>query len=65
VQTLFIEAGTSYLRKGWPILRKPAFPLIYRVRLGPRLRVKGRSDEFARRLESVYVSALAEGGGPG
>lgn len=65
VQTLFIETKASYLRKGWPILRKPAFPLVYRVRLGPRLRVNGRADEFARRLEGVYVSALAEGGGPG
>lgn len=59
VQTVFIEAATPYLRKGWPLLRKPRFPLVYRVRLGPRLTVGGGTDAFARDLERLYRGELA------
>ena len=37
VQTVFIETNSKFLGKGWPLYRKPAFPLIYRVRLGQLL----------------------------
>ncbi|CAO3358417.1 FIG018329: 1-acyl-sn-glycerol-3-phosphate acyltransferase [Azospirillum palustre] len=36
VQTVFIEANTNFLGKGWPLFRKPEFPLVYTVRLGRR-----------------------------
>lgn len=61
VQTVFIEAETAYLRKGWTLLRKPSFPLVYRVHLGPVLAVKGGADAFARTLETLYRSALERG----
>jgi len=62
VQVVLIDADTPYLRKGWSILRKPPFPLRYRVRLGPRLRVEGGADEFARALERLYRAGLARDG---
>ena len=34
VQTVFIETNSRFLGKGWPLFRKPVFPLVYRVRLG-------------------------------
>ncbi len=58
VQALFIESNTPYLRKGWPLWRRPKFPLIYRVTLGPRLPVRGRAEEFARDLQSVFAERL-------
>lgn len=64
VQVVLIEADTPYLRKGWSILRKPPFPLRYRVRLGPRLAVGGRTHEFARDLERLYAAELARDGRP-
>ncbi len=63
VQTIFIESETPYLRKGWTLLRKPRFPLIYRVHLGPRLLVEGGADAFARTLEALYRAELGRSGG--
>ena len=34
IQTVFIETDNPFLSKGWPLLKKPTFPLVYRVRLG-------------------------------
>lgn len=59
VQTLFIEADTGYLRKGWPILRKPPLPLVYRVRLGQRFTADGPLDAVVARLEAYYAAELA------
>lgn len=36
VQTLIIETDSAYLSKGWPLFRRPAMPIHYRVRLGQR-----------------------------
>jgi 1-acyl-sn-glycerol-3-phosphate acyltransferase len=63
VQAVLIESETPYLRKGWTLLRKPSFPLVYRVRLGPRLLVEGGTDAFARTLEAFYRAELGRGGG--
>jgi len=58
VQALFIESNSPYLAKGWPLWRRPQFPLDYRVRLGPRLQVTGRAEEFARDLRGVFAQRL-------
>lgn len=58
VQALFIESNSPYLRKGWPLWRRPEFPLDYRVTLGPRLQVQGRAEEFALDLRSTFVKRL-------
>lgn len=58
VQALFIESNSPYLRKGWPLWRRPEFPLIYRVTLGPRMAVRGRADEFALELQSLFAKHL-------
>ena len=36
VQTVIIDTDSPYLSKGWPLLRKPALPITYRIRLGRR-----------------------------
>ena len=61
IQTVFIEANTSFLGKGWPLLRKPAFPLAYRVRLGERFEVTGDVKAFVADLEDYYRQTLAAG----
>lgn len=59
IQTVFIETDSLYLRKGWPLLKKPAFPLQYRVRLGRRYTVEGDVTHFMRELEHYYREELA------
>ncbi|MFN3397189.1 MAG: lysophospholipid acyltransferase family protein [Sulfurimicrobium sp.] len=54
VQTVFIETNSPFLGKGWPLLKKPDFPLVYRVRLGQRFEVKGEVKTFITKLEQYF-----------
>ncbi len=61
VQTVFIETNSRFLGKGWPILKKPHLPLVYRARLGKRFEVTGDVKPFVARLESYYRTSLEAG----
>ncbi|MCR0984009.1 lysophospholipid acyltransferase family protein [Roseomonas populi] len=58
VQPVVIESNTRYLGKGWPIWRRPAFPLRYRVRLGERVVVAGGAEAFAEGLRRQIAAEL-------
>jgi len=58
IQTVFIEGNSRFLGKGWPLLRKPAFPLIYRVRLGPSVAIDGDLRDCVAALEDLYRREL-------
>src|SRR5262249_18827198 len=58
VQTVFIETEDAFLGKGWPLFRKPHFPLVYRIRLGRRFNVTGDVKAFMRELEDYYRQEL-------
>ncbi|MES1980933.1 MAG: lysophospholipid acyltransferase family protein [Pseudomonadota bacterium] len=60
VQTVFIEASSPFLGKGWSLRDKPEFPLVYRVRLGDRFEVDGEIKVFVRELERYYREQLAQ-----
>ncbi len=59
IQTVFLEGSFPYLGKGWPLLRKPRFPLIYRARLGKRFSPKGTPHQLREALESYYRQELS------
>jgi len=59
VQTLIIETDSPYLRKGWPLLRRPALPITYRVRLGRRFEPPQDVRAFMAELEAYYAAELA------
>jgi 1-acyl-sn-glycerol-3-phosphate acyltransferase len=61
VQTVLIEADSPYLRKGWPLLRQPSLPLVFRVRLGERFDPTVDPDSFAERLENYFRTELTPG----
>ncbi len=61
IQTVFIETNSLFLSKGWPLFRKPAFPLIYRARLGRRFEVKGNVKALVAEMECYYRETLAAG----
>ena len=54
IQTAFIEASSPFLGKHWPLLKKPEFPLVYRVRLGERFQPGGDVKKFVADLEDYY-----------
>lgn len=58
-QTVFIETNSAFLCKGWPLLRKPDFPLFYRARLGARLAAKSEVKAFVSKLEIYYREELS------
>jgi 1-acyl-sn-glycerol-3-phosphate acyltransferase len=58
VQTVFLEASSPYLSKGWPLVRRPAFPLHYRARLGRRFTVDGPAERFCNTLEAYMRTEL-------
>lgn len=58
VQTVFIETDSPFLGKGWPILKKPAFPLSYRAKLGRRFEVDGQVKTFVAEMEGYYRETL-------
>jgi 1-acyl-sn-glycerol-3-phosphate acyltransferase len=60
VQTVFIEADSPFLGKGWPLTRRPQLPLRYRVRLGRRFDPPRDLQAFVRELEQYYAAELAE-----
>lgn len=64
VQTIFIEADSAFLGKGWPLLRRPALPLRYRVRLGRRFEPPRDLHAFMRELELYYARELAAQAAP-
>ena len=61
VQTVFIETNSLFLSKGWPLFRKPVFPLIYRARLGRRFEVKGDVKALVSGLECYFRDSLVAG----
>ena len=61
VQTVLLETNSPYLSKGWPLVRRPSFPLVYRARLGRRFPVEGPADPFCTALEAYVRAELDRG----
>jgi len=60
IQTVFIETDSPFLGKGWPLLKKARFPLVYRARLGRRFTVEGDVKTFMHQLEEYFRGELAD-----
>jgi 1-acyl-sn-glycerol-3-phosphate acyltransferase len=59
VQVAIIETDSPYLRKGWPLFRRPNLPITYRVRLGRRFAPPTDVNSFMTELEREYTQQLA------
>ena len=58
IQTVFIESDTPFLGKGWPLWRKPAMPMHFRVRLGRRFDPPDNTRTFTAQLEHYFAEEL-------
>ncbi len=59
VQTIFIESNTEFLGKRWPTLKKPTFPLHYRVTLGKRFDPPCNEPQDGKILSNkIFVAEL-------
>lgn len=60
VQTVLIETASPYLTKGWPLFRRPAMPIHYRVRLGKRFDPPANPDALTSELERYLTETLRD-----
>ena len=62
VYPIFIRSNTRFLQKGWPLWRRPVFPITIRFDLGePLLPQPGESSQaFTDRLAKVYEQELSK-----
>jgi 1-acyl-sn-glycerol-3-phosphate acyltransferase len=58
VQTLVIDTDSPYLSKGWPLFKRPALPITYRIRLGRRFDPPTDVARFTEELDQYYRGAL-------
>ena len=59
IQTVIIETTSPYLGKGWPIWRAPAFPVVFRARLGERFEPEANHQGLLKRLEAYFAAELS------
>jgi len=62
VQTVIITAHSNHLGKGQPLLKKPAFPLRYSLRLGRRFQPEPGEDakKFGGAVENYFRETLLQ-----
>ncbi len=62
VYPIFIRSNTRFLQKGWPLWRRPVFPITIRFDLGePLVPQPGESSQaFTDRLAKVYEQELSK-----
>ncbi len=62
VYPIFIRSNTRFLQKGWPLWRRPVFPIQLRIDIGePLIPEPGESSQaFTRRLAAVYEHELSK-----
>lgn len=61
VRPVFIRSNTRFLEKGWPLWKKPEFPIRLSFELGdPVIPEEGESaHEFTKRLEGIFEQNLS------
>ncbi|MDD5140185.1 MAG: lysophospholipid acyltransferase family protein [Verrucomicrobiales bacterium] len=64
VQTVIITADSNCLGKGWPLFKKPAFPVRYSLRLGERFQPEPGEDakHFGGTVENYFQKTLSSPG---
>lgn len=62
VYPIFIRSDSRFAQKGWPLWRRPVFPIHMRIELGqPLIQQPGESSqEFTARLTAIYEQELSK-----
>ncbi len=59
IQTVIIEQNSSFLGKGWPLLKRPDMPMHFRIRLGQRFDPPTDPKAFTKTLHEYFLSELS------
>jgi 1-acyl-sn-glycerol-3-phosphate acyltransferase len=60
IQLALVETDSPFLGKGWPLLKAPALPIRYRVRLGSRLEAPANTAGCLERIQREYDQELKD-----
>jgi len=62
VMPIFIRSNSRFYEKGWPLYKKPIFPLKISINVGEAVSMQeGETTQaFTQRLEAIYVHELAQ-----
>lgn len=60
IQTVFIDAHSPYLCKGWPLWRLPPLPIVFSVRLGRRFEPADDPAALLRELEAYFAAGVRQ-----
>ncbi len=62
VYPIFIRSNTRFLQKGWPLWRRPVFPITLSVEVGEPLTPQANesAQDFTARLAAVYEKELSK-----
>jgi len=60
VQVVIMETDSPYLRKGWPLFRRPNLPITYRLRLGRRFDPPQNVESFMIELQREFREQLQD-----
>lgn len=58
IQTVFIDAHSPYLCKGWPLWRLPPLPIVFSVRLGRRFEPADDTLAQLHELEAYFAAGV-------
>lgn len=58
IQTILIETDSPYLRKGWPLFRRPPLPVRFRLRLGRRFQPQDDVGALVADMEQYFIEEL-------
>lgn len=62
VYPVFIRSNSRFVQKGWPLWKRPKFPITMRIDVGPALHIQpGESSQaFTQRLEAAFEEELSK-----
>lgn len=60
IQTVFLYSDSPYLTRGWPLFRKPRFPIHYRVVLGRCFEARPETQALKQAVEAYFREHLEQ-----
>lgn len=59
---IFMRSNTRFYEKGWPLYKKPVFPIRINIAVGEAVTMlpSETAIEFTRRLEEIYLQELSK-----
>jgi 1-acyl-sn-glycerol-3-phosphate acyltransferase len=58
IQLVYIYNSCAFLGQGWPVFKRPQFPIVYRIELGPLIQANDDLKATVQQMQEAYEKAL-------